>query len=378
MPTNVAWRPYAPLPQQLPLLRYLPPNVALRAPGGTNATPEGAPPTNIALPREREVPSEHRTPGTGCDDHGEPDTLTRMGERRLWTVLFLAAFGWGTGSVATRSLLLHGVDPFTLIPIRFAGAAAILAAWLWWRRRLTMDRGIWFAGLILGTANMSAPTVFFTLALEHISAGLGGLLIALIPIVTTVWAHFVLVDEQFTLRKLVGSGVAFSGVALLIATGEAGFTGGSILTGVAWSAVGILLASLGGVLSRFYAQRYSVMELAGPQFVACAMGVLIIWPLLGSTPFASITATSWSLLAYMATLGTVLPYLAFLWVVRHTTATRASLVGYLVPLVSLATGALLLAEQLNLIIGLAAALILVGVVIVDRAEPTRPVEPHGV
>lgn len=293
-------------------------------------------------------------------------------------MLFLAAFGWGTGGVATRSLLLHGVDPFTLIPLRFVGAAAILIGWLWWQRRLTMNRSIWFAGLVLGTANMSAPTVFFTLALEHISAGLGGLLIALIPIVTTVWAHFVLVDEQFTVRKLIGSGVAFSGVAALIVTGEAGFTGGSIITGVTWSAVGILLASLGGVLSRVYAQRYSVMELAGPQFVACAAGVLVVWPLLGNTPLASITPTSWTLLAYMATLGTVLPYLGFLWVVRHTTATRASLVGYLVPLVSLVTGALLLAEQLNLIIGLAAALILVGVVIVDRAEPARPVEPHGV
>jgi drug/metabolite transporter (DMT)-like permease len=293
-------------------------------------------------------------------------------------MLLLAAFGWGTGSVATRSLLLHGVDPFTLMPIRFVGAAVILLGWLWWRGRLTLDPRIWFAGLVLGIANMSAPTVFFTVALEHISAGLGGLLIALIPIVTTVWAHFVLVDEQFTLRKFAGSSVAFAGVAVLIATGEAGFTGGSIIAGVAWSAVGILLASLGGVLSRVYAQRYSVTELAGPQFVACAVGVLIIWPLFGSTPLTSIAPTSWSLLAYMATLGTVLPYLGFLWVVRHTTATRASLVGYLVPLVSLATGALLLAEQLNLIIGLAAALILIGVVIVDRAEPTRPVEPHGV
>jgi drug/metabolite transporter (DMT)-like permease len=301
-----------------------------------------------------------------------------MGERKLWIVLLLAAFGWGTGSVATRSLLLHGVDPFTLIPIRFVAAAIILVGWLWWRHRMTMDRGVWLAGLVVGTANMSAPTVFFTLALEHISAGLGGLLIALIPIVTTIWAHFVLADEQFTLRKLIGSGAAFAGVAVLIATGEAGFTGGSIVTGVAWSAVGILLASLGGVLSRVYTQRYPVMELAGPQFVACAVGVLIIWPLLGSTPLASISFASWSLLGYMATLGTVLPYLGFLWVVSHTTATRASLVGYLVPLVSLTTGALLLAEQLNLIIALAAVLILVGVVIVDRAEPTRPVELHGV
>ncbi len=301
-----------------------------------------------------------------------------MGERRLWTVLLLAAFGWGTGSVATRSLLLHGVDPFTLMPIRFVGAAAILVGWLWWRRRLTMDRGAWLAGLVLGTANMSAPTVFFTVSLEHISAGLGGLLIALVPIVTTVWAHFILMDERFTLRKLAGSGLAFSGVAVLIATGEAGFTGGSIVAGVAWSAGGILLASLGGVLSRVYTQRYSVMELAGPQFVACAVGVLIIWPLLGSTPLESINLASWGLLAYMATLGTVLPYLGFLWVVRHTTATRASLVGYLVPMVSLATGALLLAEQINGVIAMAALLILMGVVIVDRAEPTRPVEPHGV
>jgi drug/metabolite transporter (DMT)-like permease len=301
-----------------------------------------------------------------------------MGERRLWTALLLAAFGWGTGSVATRSLLLHGVDPFTLLSIRFVGAAVILVGWLWWHHRLATDRGVWLAGLVLGTANMSAPTVFFTIALEHISAGLGGLLIALIPIFTTVWAHFVLADEPFTLRKFGGSGIAFAGVAVLIATGQAGFAGGSIITGVTWSAVGIVLASLGGVLSRVYARRYSVLELAGPQFVTCAVGVLIVWPLFASTPLTSITVSSWGLFGYLATIGTVLPYLGFLWVVRHTTATRASLVGYLVPLVSLATGALLLAEQINAIIGLAAMLILAGVVMVDRADPTRTVETHGV
>jgi len=301
-----------------------------------------------------------------------------MDRKKIWTTLLLAALGWGTGSVATRSLLLHDVDPFTLISIRFAAAAVILVGWLWWRHRLTLNRGAWLAGLVIGTVNMSAPTVFFTLALENISAGLGGLLITLIPIVTSAWAHFVLTDEPFTLRKLGGSAVAFAGVAVLIATGEAGFAGGNILVGVGWSSVGILLASLGGVLSRMYTQRYSVMDLAGPQFVACAIGVLLIWPLFGTTPLASISSVSWGLLAYMATIGTVLPYLAFLWVVRHTSATRASLVGYLVPLVSLAVGALFLAEQINAIIGIAALLILIGVVMVDRAEPTRPVEPHGV
>lgn len=301
-----------------------------------------------------------------------------MDGKKIWTVLLLAAFGWGTGSVATRSLLLHDVDPFTLLSIRFVAATIILLAWLSWQRRLTLDPGVWLAGLILGTTNMSAPTVFFTIALEHISAGLGGLLIALIPIFTALLAHFTLSDERFTLRKLTGSSVAFAGVAVLIATGESGFAGGSIVTGAAWAAIGILIASVGGVTSRVYTQRHSVGQLAGPQFVASAVGVLVVWPLFGTTPLASVTPASWWLLAYMATVGTVLPYVSFLWVVRHTSATKASAVGYLVPLVSLATGALLLAEQINVIVGLAASLILVGVVIVDRAEPMRSIEPHGV
>lgn len=295
-------------------------------------------------------------------------------DKSLWMAVLLAAFGWGTGGVATRSLLLHEVDPFTLISVRFVASALFLVAWLLWRRNLTSTRGAWLAGIVIGTVNMSAPTVFFTVALEYISAGLGGLMITLVPVVTAAWAHLLLVDERLTVRKLAGSGVAFAGVAVLIAAGETGFSGGSVLRGVAFSLLGVLLASLGGVLSRIYTQRYSVSELAGPQFVAGAIGAVVVGVVLGSTRIASIGPASWSLLAYLATVGTVLPYIGFLWVVQHTTATRASLVGYIVPLISLLVGAALLGEQINLIIAASAMLIIVGVVIVDRADTTRPVQ----
>lgn len=287
----------------------------------------------------------------------------------------LAAIGWGTGGVATRSILLHGVDPFTLIPVRYVASALLLAGWLLSRKAMTLDRGAWLAGLAIGIVNMSGPTIFFTLSLKYISAGLGGLLVTLVPITTAIWAHFLLADEPFSRKKLAGLVVAFAGVAVLIAAGESGIIGGNPLLGVAWSAIGIVLASLGGVLSRTYTQRYSVAELAGPQFIVAAGTSLVVGALLGSTPVAAIDAVSWGLLGYLATVGTVVPFVAFLWVVQRTTATRASLIGYLVPLVSLITGAIFLSERLTVTIAVAAALILIGVVMVDRTDTTRPVVP---
>jgi len=295
--------------------------------------------------------------------------------RKIWIAMLLAAFGWGTGGVATRSVLLHGVDPFTLISIRYLMSAFLLVGWLLWRRGLTANRGAWLAGLAIGIVNMSGPTVFFTLSLQHISAGLGGLLVTLVPIATAVWAHFLLADEPFSAKKLGGLLVAFAGVAVLIATGESGIVGGDPLVGVAWSGLGIGLASLGGVLSRTYTQRYSVAELAGPQFVVGAGAALIVAEVLGTTALGAIGTVSWGLLGYLATIGTVLPFIAFLWVVQKTTATHASLIGYLVPLVSLITGAVFLSERLTATIGVAAVLILVGVVMVDRTDTTRPVVP---
>lgn len=295
--------------------------------------------------------------------------------RKIWIVMLAAAFGWGTGGVATRSVLLHGVDPFTLIPVRYVISALLLAGWLLWTKRFRLSKGSLVAGLVIGTVNMSGPTFFFTLALEDISAGLGGLLTTLIPMATAVWAHFVLADEPFNVKKLAGLVVAFGGVTLLVLTGQSGIAGGDPVLGVGISLIAITLASLGGVLSRVYAQRYGIMELAGPQFVVAAVVSVLVGVVLGTTPIGAIGLPSWLLLFYLATVGTVVPFVTFLWVVQHTTATRASLIGYLIPLISLLTGALFLGEHLTLLIGAAAVLIFAGVIMVDRAEPTRLVNP---
>lgn len=287
--------------------------------------------------------------------------------RKIWIMMAAAAFGWGTGGVATRAILLGGVDPFTLVPLRFTMATVVLVGWLVATGKLTRDPKAWLAGLAIGAANLSIPTIFFTLSLLHISAGLGGLLVTSIPIVTAVWAHFLLSDEPFQFNKLAGLLVALAGVAILILTGETGFGGGDIVVGVAWSAAGVVLAALGGVLSRIFTQRHSVLDLAGPQFVVTAVIAIAAGLLLGSTSVASVSLDGWLLLGYLAIIGTIVPFIGFLWIVQRVSATEASMVGYLVPLVGLAAGALFLGERITWVVLVAGALIFAGVVMVDRA-----------
>lgn len=292
-------------------------------------------------------------------------------QARVWIAILLASLGWGTSGVAVRGALLEGVPPFTIIPVRFVVASlALLAVVLMRGRGLPVGRHPWRRGAVLGVVNMAGPTIFLTLALQYISAGLGGLLVALSPILTAVAAHLLLADERLQQAKLAGLGVSLGGVAVLLLSGETGIAGGggNPLLGGALSLIGVSFIAAGSVYSRKFAVHHPVLDLAVPQFLVGAVTALaaaawVEWP-----QFAGVTAAGWLLMLYIALIGTVLPFLMFLRVVQHASATKASLIGYLVPIVGVLGGMLALDERVTLGIAAGGVLILLGVLMVDRAE----------
>ncbi len=217
---------------------------------------------------------------------------------------------------------------------------------------------------------MAGPTIFLTLALQYISAGLGGLLVALSPILTAVAAHLMLADEPLQRAKLVGLSVSLGGVAVLLASGETGIAGGggNPLLGGSLSLIGVSFIAVGSVYSRKFAVHHPVLELAVPQFLVGTVTALVAAALLEWPHLAGVTGVGWLLMLYVALIGTVLPFLMFLRVVQHASATKASLIGYLVPIVGVLGGMLALDERLTPGIAAGGVLILLGVLMVDRAE----------
>lgn len=290
-------------------------------------------------------------------------------QARIWSAIAIAAFAWGTNGVATRAALNDGVPPIAMVAIRAIIAALFLYGLLRLRRRrIPRSRPTWEIGLVEGLFQLTIPFILFTLAYENASAGFVGLLVALIPLGTAIGAHVLLPDEPLFPAKVVGLAVAFAGVAFLLVSGDSGLeAGGKPLLAAVLSLGAVASISYAGVYARGKAEEFDPMELAFMQF---AVGIVLI----GSTMLiweglpGPISTWGWILIFYMAIVGSVVPFLMFFWLLQQVTATKASLIGYVVPLISLIAGIVLLDEKLQAGIAIGGLLILGGVILTDRAE----------
>jgi drug/metabolite transporter (DMT)-like permease len=268
--------------------------------------------------------------------------------RKVWAAMLAASGGFGSGYVATRSALENGVEPFTLVGARFMVAALVLLAYLASTVGIPRSRRAWQHGGTLGLVYMAAPTIWFTVAFQHVSAGVGGLLIATIPLATAAWAHFLLADERLNRVKVAGLVVALLGMAVMVLSGDSGIAeDGDPVLGAGFVLVGVTAASLGYVYSRRFLAGTRPSELAGPQFVVAALTALVIAIAFEGSALADGLAGSWFEIGYLALAATVVPFVLLLWVIRSAGATRASLLEYLVPIVGVLVGWLVLGERIT-------------------------------
>ncbi len=288
-----------------------------------------------------------------------------------------AAFAWGTAGVATRAALNAGVPPIGMAAIRAVLATVLLYAIVRARGgRITRNRHRWETGAVAAVFQLAAPFVLFTLAYQYASAGFVGLIVALAPLGTSIAAHFWLPDEPLHVRKVLGLLVAFGGVAILLLAGDSGLDqGGRPLLAALLSIGAVASISFSSVFAKGRAGTYEPLELTWMQF---AMGGILIAALTLPTEGvpSGITADGWLLIGYLTVVGSVLPFLLFYWLLRHVSSTKASLVGYVIPLIAITSGVLLLDERLQPGIVIGGTLILAGIVLTNRAE-RRPL-PVGV
>lgn len=222
---------------------------------------------------------------------------------------------------------------------------------------------MWLAFVVLGLGNNAWPFTMLTWRQQHIESSLAAILTASMPLSTVVLAHF-WIDERLTLDRTLGVLVGFAGVFVLIGGDLRDLTQSSTLGQLAVIG-GVLGYSFGTVFARRYLQQADPAVTAGGQMLV-AGAVMMPVALAADQPFdldlSPKIALAW------ATLGVVssaLAYLLFFWLIRHITATQASMVSYLIPVTAVFLGALVLDERLGVNSFLGLALIIVGVWIMN-------------
>lgn len=300
--------------------------------------------------------------------------------RRVWLAMFVASFGWGTVGVSARVALGEGVTPYRMSA--YSSIIAVIALLIFLvglRRGFPSGRVVWSVGLLMGVTNLAIPTITRNIALQYASAGFLGLMTALIPIITAAIAHFVLPEERMSVWKAVGLVVGFSGVAVLLLSGDSGLTeGGRPIVAGLLGLLSVTSISAGGVYAKHHAGEYDPLDVTGVHFLSGTFLVVIATLAVEGGPVTE-SGQAWLALVYMALISTVLPMVLYYWMLRRISATYASLAGYVVPVIAVVAGVLVLDEVLAPGILLGGLLILIGVIVADRAERRpRPVTPPAV
>jgi drug/metabolite transporter (DMT)-like permease len=283
-------------------------------------------------------------------------------------MLAAVALLWGASFLFIK-VAVRELAPATLILGRLGLATLALAAIvpLLTGRRETLrqirEHGGWLA--LVGLVNVAIPFWLLSWGETRIDSGLASIIQAAVPIFNAVVAFGFFRDVRVTGLRLLGVGVGFVGVALLVGAQPHGKVLGAIaVCGMALCyAVGQLVVGrhLADVEPSVVALGTTAIAalVAAPAGIAQAPHDMPHWKTIGSVVALAVPLTAFA-------------FLLFYEIIAGAGAAYAALVTYLVPPIALAYGAIFLDERFGAAALGGLALILAGVVLgTGRVRPRR-------
>ena len=292
----------------------------------------------------------------------------------MWLALTVVYIAWGSTYVGIR-IMDRTIPPLIGAGCRYLSAGIAMYVFLWVRRRArprVRPQELGSVALV-GVLLLVVGNGFVCLAERHVPAGLSALVVASVPLWLLVIR--IITRDRPSGATLAGLSVGFLGVALLVLRGGAqqGVSVPELLL-VAGASFSWALGSWASgqlPMPRDAATGTTLEMLIGG---AVLMG---LGPAVGehwSTVVLHASAGSLLAVVYLALIGSVLAFTAYVWLLQHAPISQVSTYAYVNPIVAVILGALLLGERVTATTVIGGATIVLAVVLVIRAEPRSQTE----
>ena len=289
--------------------------------------------------------------------------------RKDWLSIIALGFIWG-GTFMVISLALRGYGPVTVACARTTlGAVAMLALLQITGRKLPQGWNVWSSAIPIGLLSTAVPFFLLSWGQQNLPSAFAGLSMAAVPLFVLPLAHF-FSDERLALRKVIGFGTGFLGVAILL--GPSAIGGDTALLPRLACLGAAFCYSVSSILTR----RCPPVDPMGLAAATLIVGAVVLVPAMlvvegvphwaGTIPGAAIIL--------LGLVPTALAALLRVSVIRSAGSSFMTLTNYQVPLWSLAFGTLVLGEALPHSFFVALLCILAGLFI--SQSKSRKAKPH--
>jgi drug/metabolite transporter (DMT)-like permease len=285
--------------------------------------------------------------------------------RRNWFLFFFIGFIWGIPYLLIK-IAVEELSPPVIVFSRVVIGAAILIPMALKRGSLVPALRAWKYVIPYAIGEMIGPWFLITAAEQNMSSGLAGLLVATVPIWSTILASIHGDKTVWHHKRLLGILIGFIGIVLVV--GIESFSGRQSIVAIFM----IIIAAVG------YAWAVTMVNAKIPHIEPLSInGVAMAFTALVYLPIAIATAPdqlpSLKASATLLTLGlfpTALAFFLFFQLMKDIGTARASLVTYLNTAFAVVLGVLILKEPFTLGIALGLPLVLIGSYFASRKTVT--------
>jgi len=293
-----------------------------------------------------------------------------------WLVIAILSILWG-GAFFLIEVGLRSYPPLTLVFARLALAVPpMLLVMRLMGERLPANRRSWLLLTVVGALNCALPFALFFWGQQYLDSGYASILNATTPLWGVITAHFLTVDEKATPPRILGVLVGMVGITVMVGPEAMKGLSGNLLAQIA-CLVSTIFYSFAAIYGRRLSQSaLTPMAVATGQTITAAL-LMIPLVLIVDQPWTIALPSAESTFAAvtLALFSTALAYTLYFRLIDRSGASNAQLVAFLMPILAVILGILFLGETLNTGQIGGAALIAVGLVILDGRLFRRTQQP---
>ena len=290
-----------------------------------------------------------------------------------WRVgLAFAAIYFIWGSTYLAALVgLEGFPPLVLAGLRFSGAGLLLLVWCLSRGESLPELRTVARNGLSGILMLAGGTGSVIWAEQYISSGLAAILIAAEPL----W--FIALDRKswpayFATRAIpLGLGIGLLGLLLVFLWPGTLATGSIHVGGSAIVLLGAISWVVGSLYAKYRLAVHSTQLNSSLQLLAAGAFCLLLGTVLDEWQgfaWREVSGRAWLALAYMAGMGSVVAYTAYLWLLKVRPPAVVGTHTYINPLVAVVLGWVFAQEPVLTSQVIALLVILLGVALVNLSK----------
>jgi drug/metabolite transporter (DMT)-like permease len=276
---------------------------------------------------------------------------------------------WGSTFLGIR-IAIETIPPLAMAAIRHSLVGLILYPILRIKTGIKPTAANWWTAAVTGVSLLCISNGGLSWAEQRVPSGIAALLVATISLWLVILDWLRPRGTRPGPRVFVGLALGFTGMALLVGPANLGGTGRIDLMGTGVLVMASFVWACASLYSKQRVMPASPLLVVAMQSLAGAAALWVAALVSGEVRelhFAAISGRSWMALIYLMVLGSGMGFTAYLYILKHSTASKVATYAFVNPVVALFLGWMLAGETITTRTAIAAAVILTAVLLVITA-----------